>query len=351
MGVRLLLITPEFYGIEKKIKSVLEESGYEVAWIENKSLPFDYHGSKAKFRFLRKIYFAINKPLIRYLKTELSKIENQKFDILFSINAHCISRFLFCQLKKQNPKLFSVLYLWDSFSMYNWTAEIKLFSKVITFDQNDSKTYHLGYKPNFWIRNSTSEISKNEFDLFFTGKFSPERMIFIEKILNLPNTLQIRTFLKLWPAYKNSFHNTFLFIIFKILKLKTIWTSNYLINYEAFEAIIKKDYIISESLDYEYVHQLMSSSNVILDIPFPFQTGYSHRVVEALAAGKKIITTNSEIIKESFYNPEQIHVIDAINPELDYSWIKEKREFKIPAIFSDLELSVWLKPMICEKDI
>jgi hypothetical protein len=347
---RLLLITPQFYGIEKKIKSVLEESGYEVTWIENKSFLFDYHGSNAKFKFWRKIYFFIAKPFTRYLRRELARVENHKFDILLSINAHCISRFLLKKLEKHNPELFSVLYLWDSFSMFDWKNEIKLFRKVVTFDHNDSKLYHLGYKPNFWIRSNASEISENEYDLFFTAKFSPARMAFIEKFLNQPDALQIRSFLRLWPAYKNSFHNSFLFRFFKILNFRNSWMDNFTINYEAFEGMLNKDYIIRESLDYEYVQELLSCSNVILDIPYHLQTGYSHRVIEALAWGKKVLTTNSDIKKESFYNPDQIHVIDSTNTVVDYNWIKLKSEFSVEKYIADLELSLWLKSLISERN-
>ena len=77
---------PEFYGIEKKIKSALEESGNEVVWIENKLLPFDYKSPNSKLKFLRKIYYFFFSPRVRYIKRELHKIENLKFDILYSIN-------------------------------------------------------------------------------------------------------------------------------------------------------------------------------------------------------------------------------------------------------------------------
>lgn len=49
----ILLITSKFYRIEKKIKSSLEESGYEVIWIENNALLLDYLGTESK---LTRIY-------------------------------------------------------------------------------------------------------------------------------------------------------------------------------------------------------------------------------------------------------------------------------------------------------
>ncbi|MGD0756528.1 MAG: hypothetical protein ABR927_15860 [Bacteroidales bacterium] len=346
MPPRVLLITPEFYGIEKSIKSVLEQSGYEVSWFENKILPFDYHGSKSKFRLLRKIYFLLFLPQFWYLRKELKKFEDIKFDILFAVNAHVVSPYLFRKLKSKNPGLHSVLYLWDSFSMYNWTKELKLFNKVYTFDAADSIKYQIDYKPNFYIKNNYNAIRENEYDLFFVGKFSPGRISVIDKIVNLPDIDKIKYFVKLWPAYKIFFHNHFIYNFFKAFNFKSPWVKNFKINFEAVEGVIHREYFLVESLNYQEIQSLLLSSNVILDLPYQFQTGYTHRLIEALANGKKVITTNPDIRKESFYKSEQIQVIDAKNPEIDCDWIKKRSTFPIDNYFLDLELSKWLKSMI-----
>lgn len=346
MSARVLLITPEFYGIEKIIKSVLEESHYEVVWIENKALSFDFHGTNAKFKILRRIYFFLFSPHTRYLKKELKKIENLKFDILFCINAYIICPYLFRKLKSANPKLFSILYLWDSFSMYNWTKELILFNKVYTFDPADSIKYQIKYKPNFYIRSNNNSSLENEHDLFFVGKFSPDRLVIIDKILNLPVISSIKCFVKLWPAYKIFFHNHFIHKFFKTFNFKSIWVKNYQVNFEAVEGMIKREYLVAKSLNYYELQYHLLCSNVILDLPYKWQAGYTHRLIEAIANGKKVITTNSDIRKENFFNSEQIHFIDYQNPEIDLSWIREKSAFRINSNFSDLELSTWLKSII-----
>jgi hypothetical protein len=343
MTVRVLLITPRFYEIEKEIKSVLEESDYEVTWLENRTLPFDYHGTKSKFRLLRKIYFLLFLPQVRYLRKELRKNENIKFDILFSINAHIICPYLFRKLKKRNQKLYSVLYLWDSFSMYNWIKEARLFNKVYTFDTADSIKYKIEYKPNFYIKNNYNTISENEYDMFFMGKFSSERLLIIRKILNHPDMAGVRCFLKLWPAYKILFHNHLIYKIFKLFNLKSKWVKNFIINFEAVEGILPGEYISTDYMNYKEMQSHLLRSNVILDIQYQFQTGFTHRLIEALANGKKVITTNQNIRNESFYNPEQIHILDTQSPEIDIRWIKTKSVFQINAYFPDLELSAWLK--------
>ena len=346
MIVRVLLITPQFYGIEKKIKSILEELDYEVIWIENKTLQFDYHGINSKFKLFRKIYFFLLAPRICYLKKELNRIGNLKFDILFSINAQIICKYLFKKLKRTNPEIHSVLYLWDSFSMYNWIKELKLFDKVYTFDPVDSINYKIEYKPNFYLRSNINISPENEYDLFFVGKFSQDRLVKIDKILTLPEMRGIKCFVKLWPSYKIFLHNHFIFRFFKAFNFKSKWVRNYQLNFEVLEGKIKREYLVEESLSYEEMQHHLICSNVILDLPFQRQTGYTHRLIGALANGKKVITTNSYIVKEKFFNSGQIHILDHQNPEVDCNWITKKSTFQVDSFFLELELSTWLKSVI-----
>ena len=344
--MRILLVTPQFYGIETKIKSVLEELDYEVTWFENKTLPFDYHGTNSKFKFLRKAYYFLLSPYKRYLRRELKKIEDPFFDTLFAINASVICPYLFKRLKSVNPQMYSVLFLWDSFSMYNWKNELKYFDKVLTFDHYDSLNYQIEYKPNFFIKRNINNSNRNDYDLFFVGKFSPERLVIIDKIVGLAELVGIKHYLKVWTSYGNTFRSALLYRLLKWSFLKNVWIKDYQINFEAVEGILQREYFIDKSISYDQIQDVLLSSNVILDLPYRWQAGYTHRLIEALANGKKVITTNANIKKEKFYNPEQIHVIDIHNPEFDYEWLKNKLTFPVDSYFSNLELSMWLKSVL-----
>jgi len=346
MALRVLLLTPQYYEIEKLIIAVLEESGYDVVWLENKTLPFDYHGTHSKFKILRRIYFLLFSPQISYLKRAFRKTGNLRFDLLFSINGHSVCPFLFRRLKRDNPDLYSVLYLWDSFSMYNWSDEIKLFDKVYSFDSQDCIKYKLAYKPNFYINHDRKESIKTVYDLFFVGKFSPERIVVLDKLLKTTLVAGLKTFVKVWPAYMILFHSYIVYHILKTVDFKSSRVKNYLLNFEAVEGILEREYIVPEKINYSEVQDCLLNSNVILDLPYPHQTGYTHRIIEALASGKKAITTNTHIRNESFFNPDQIHFIDSQNPEISVSWIKERSEFPVDKNISDLELSLWLKSML-----
>jgi hypothetical protein len=346
MPKRLLLITPVFYGVENKIKSVLEDNGYEVIWLENISPKFDYHGTKSKFKFLRKIYSILFFPQMRYIDKELDKIDDLKFDLLFSINGFIICNYLFRKLRKINPRLYSILYLWDSFNMYNWAKELKYFDKVLTFDPDDAKKYRIEYKPIFYVSGPANSHQELGYDLFCAGKFNSLRLEIVDKLLSSLEDSEIRYYVKLWPAYKTYFHCRLIYKLLKITKLKGQWIKNYLLNFEVIEGKLKKDYIEKSSVSFEEIQEHILNSNVILNLPFQSQKGYSFGLIEALANGKKVITTNSNIVGESFFNPNQIHILNPDNPDIDYKWVKEKSVFPSDNYFANLELSLWLKSLL-----
>jgi hypothetical protein len=342
---RILLIVPDFYGIEYKIKTALEAAGNEVILIENKSQTLDYHGTRAKCKFLRRAYFYLFSPGVKYLRREFKKIQDLRFDILFSINCFVISPYIFKKLKKTNHNIYSVLYLWDSFSMYDWEREVRLFDKAYTFDRTDSLRYNIEYKPNFYLCPDLSS-EENEFDLFFAGKFSSQRFLVLNHIFRQINDLGLSSFIRLSTGYRILFHNKIIYFLLRNSIFKNKWIKNYLLNYEANEGLLNQKFLTKDTNTYDEIRKILKSSNVILDLPFEHQSGFTHRIIEALANGKKILTTNYGIITEDFYNSEQIKVLDTENVEMDFYWIREKATFPVHSIIQPLELSIWLKSIL-----
>jgi len=230
--------------------------------------------------------------------------------------------------------------------MFNWAAEIKYFDRVFTFDPKDAKSYNLEYKPNFFVRHPDQEIASENFDLFFAGKFTPFRLSVVDILIELAIRNRLKYFIKIWPAYKIFPHNRLVYKFIKKISLNSGWTKKYLLNFETLEGILKRDFFITNKVDHGEIQNSLLSSNVILDLPFQGQTGYTHILIEALANGKKLITTNTEIKKERFYNPDQIHILDKHCIEADPEWMSEKMTFKIDSYFNDLELSSWIKSII-----
>lgn len=74
----------------------------------------------------------------------------------------------------------------------------------------------------------------------------------------------------------------------------------------------------------EYIKRIQGS-NCLLEICQSKKKQYTLRPWEAIAYGKKILTSNTEFLNEEFYDPRYIQVYE--KPEdIDWDWVKEKIE-------------------------
>ena len=84
----------------------------------------------------------------------------------------------------------------------------------------------------------------------------------------------------------------------------------------------------------------------MLDTDRDTQSGTTPRVIWALGVGKKIITTNRNLLRASFDSPEQISIIDRESPVIDIDFIKDNRTFSIHPEIEKLRLDKWVKNFI-----
>ncbi|HXE42792.1 MAG TPA: hypothetical protein VN516_07185, partial [Candidatus Baltobacteraceae bacterium] len=89
--------------------------------------------------------------------------------------------------------------------------------------------------------------------------------------------------------------------------------------------------------------QIASSTVAMLDIHHPRQSGCSHRAIECLALGMKLVTTNDRIREYPFYDERLVHVIDRENPRLDAAFLKARANIQAPQAIMQLEISRWLE--------
>jgi hypothetical protein len=74
------------------------------------------------------------------------------------------------------------------------------------------------------------------------------------------------------------------------------------------------------------------------------------RTFEALGAGKKIITTNKEIKKYSFYNSNNIFVIDRENIELEKAFFESNFNPINEVMLSEMSIRGWIKSVFIQND-
>lgn len=89
---------------------------------------------------------------------------------------------------------------------------------------------------------------------------------------------------------------------------------------------------------------IMGRSKCIVDLPYPWQTGSTQRVINALALNKKVITSNESIVREWFYDPDFIKVVPLSEFAIDWDWIDHKSDRTLD--LQTLRIDNWLNRLL-----
>jgi hypothetical protein len=210
----------------------------------------------------------------------------------------------FKKLRRLNPRAKFINFHWDSIRPeYDYLKMIKYFDKVFSFDLKDCLSHtEIQYLPLFYL-DEYEKFRKNncnqciEIDVLFIGNWrNYERYHLIKAIENQCKQNQLRFYYYLYYP-----------IIAQIRAVR--------------KGIIPYD-AKHKFLSYNEILNLFAITNTIIDFPSSFQTGLTMRTFETLGAGKKLITTNKNIINEPFYNPEYINILDINRLKLDVDFIR-----------------------------
>jgi hypothetical protein len=105
-----------------------------------------------------------------------------------------------------------------------------------------------------------------------------------------------------------------------------------------------------KSLNVREIIDLYRKSDVILDINHPGQNGLTMRTFESIGARKKLITTNPEVKKYCFYNPNNIQVIDRNNVIIDISIFESSYEDIDDVQYNKLTLEGWINSIFFDAE-
>jgi len=293
-GKKILLFSLLTFNYEKLIAEKLRSFGAIVDFYDER--PTNSLFTKAIIRLKRDFY---QKRIDKYYKSILKDIATVNYDFLFVITGEVIPEFFLQKFKQKNPECFCIYYTWDSFTNCSHPLSIlNYFDKCFTFDLDDAKKYNLNFRPLFFADQfGELRIENNEkykYNLLFVGTAHSDRYRVANTIVN-------------WCEIEQYSYFAYYFIQSRFVFLyKRIFDPTFKkINY--FELKYK-------SLGFDEVLELFRTSEVVLDINHPNQNGLTMRTFEALGAGKKLITTNNAIKMYSFYNENNVFVIDRDKP-------------------------------------
>lgn len=312
MSNNLLLVSPKFFGYENHIKKAFEDKGFHVHMI------IISHLGSTLDRLLKNVSIYPVWKENRIFNRELKKIYVQ-FEYIIVIRGDLLSFDTISRLKKNNPVAKTILYLWDSIEENKHVIPIlSCFDKVKSFDSEDCKRYNFELLPLFYIDEYEMKHDHKveyRYAFSFVGRDHSDRY----RILTSLNR-QVSA----W-GYNTWIHLTTTKLGFIKRKIKNT-------------GIHKTDFKFY-NLTPEEIKQKYDESECVVDIELEKQSGLTIRTFEALAAGKKLITTNQRIKDYDFYNTNNILVIDREKPIITKDFLE--RPFEYLDSFNTYSINNW----------
>jgi hypothetical protein len=328
-GKRILFLSVQTFGLQKEIKNRLEELGAVVQYFDER--PANNNFTKGIIRLNPKL---LKRTIEKYYHSILKLIATESFDYFFLNRGEIVPEFFIKQFKVTNPNCETIFYTWDSFKNNpNPMMLLHYFNRKFTFDSKDAEKYDLDFRPLFYLPEFSQvklQKSKKLYNLLFLGTAHSDRYKLSSKIIDWCLKNGLITFYyyymqgRLVYIYKRLFDSSFKEFDYKKLSFKSL----------------SKNQI----LDYYKV------SDCILDIHHPGQNGLTMRTIEAIGAGRKLITTNKEIANYCFYNQINIHIIDREDIILDRSFFDSTYQDIDKNIYESLSLDGWLNSLFFEDE-
>lgn len=326
--MKILLIMPNFFDYPQLIIDELVSMGYEV----------DFFDDRPSTNAFVKAIIRIHKNLIsfyikKYFDSMMNTVKTKKYDYVFLISGQSLSfsENMIKQIKHCQPQAEFVLYQWDSQLNFPYIKNVqKYFDRCYSFDKRDiEESSFLKFLPLFYSK-KYEEIGKKsntryKFDFCFVGTAHPKKYKFIKKISE-----------QLKSVYPNQFIYFFFYspILYFYRKIKNIEFKKAKFNEFHYVPLKGKE-----------LNDIYCASKCVLDSPQDGQNGLTIRVLEALGAKKKLITTNEDVVNYDFYRPENIYVysdkIDLNNIFFKTDYIDIDKE-----VYNKYSLKNWLKEIL-----
>lgn len=279
---RVLLICPHFYGYHIKIGASLKEKGWEV-----------YYKNEVPFNSANLYFYVIN--ILPFLKGflwtlysyRLLKLVN-KYHIreALIIRGLCLPETLVAKLSnKCNVRITN--YQWDSIRNNPNALILDKYSREsYSFDMQDCKCYGFKYLPLFYDWSDVSIKDGDKSDVLFIGSWGEHRLLMANSLSKICDSAGLKCYIYIYAPFFS--------FLKKLIKGKKCWVKGL-----HFNTMPRK----------RYAH-LLANTKAVIDMPSPTQIGSTMRTIEALSMGKKLLTTNRNVVNESFYNKSNIFVLE-----------------------------------------
>lgn len=324
---KLLLVCPRFFGYENEIASQAKKAGWKVTYIDTR--PENNFSTKVMLR-LGANWF-IRKKLEKHHDLIINTLLNGHYKKALFINPEGFNERFFLKISTASISVEKILYVWDSISNKPLLRPLlNFFDKIYTFDNEDAATYkEFNFLPLFFTESylkHTHTKEEKKYDISFVGTIHSQRMTIVESINKQCEDKGLTFYRYLYIQSR---------ILFWVRKFTDLKYSGYRISDFKFNP-----------LSQQQVADIVSDSTAVLDIEHHKQRGLTMRTFEVLSAGRKLITTNPEIMKYDFYNPNNILVIDRLKPEINDEFFRTPFDKYPQEIMQKYSISSWVDTLL-----
>lgn len=292
----LLLISPDNHSIYSDILTELQKRGFSVDFLPDRMLNYDPDNVRAPFHMPR---FLFSKLSERYwLKKLNERAYTKNYDYLLVVDGLGLNPIVFDILRKRNPNVYCVNYLYDTISgVYRFDRMFSYYDKVYSFDKEECIKYGLEFLPIFWV---PLKIEQNSFFFFGFGGYNEERYRVYRIAKDYSDTNKRKSYIGLYiKKIKNEKVYALKRRIRQLLKLPVY------LSLDRYHDPL----LTNTALTPEEFRDKISCSEIIVDTHPRHQSGLTARFMWALGARKKIVTTNNSINQYEFYSKDQIFVL------------------------------------------
>lgn len=290
LGPRALVISAPFFGYYKHIINGLEGRGYQVDYFNDR--PSENPFLKAAIKLRPRLADSIVEA---YLRRTLRRTSGRDYELILVMNGKALTPAFVQRLVQDNPRARSVLYLWDAIKLYPHVLELaRHFDRLFTFDAEDVRTHRdFSLLPLFYTDDhravGESEVVSARYDIINVCTAHPNRYALMKNWIPQLRAEGLAVFSYLYLNPLQFLYNKMTLPVFADAKPSEFQFS---------------PLATGKHLD------LLRSARAALDVNHSDQTGLTMRTIETMGARRKLITTNTEVMKYAFYHPSRVLVVE-----------------------------------------
>ncbi|NUU16971.1 glycosyltransferase [Cellulomonas humilata] len=322
---RALVISPSFFGYEHAIADAIRDAGIETYFLDERP------SNSPLARALLRAAPGVTRPwAATYFRQARSRLESLDLDFILVIKGESTPRSFLEDLRRDHPRAVVTYYAYDSLVESAGYANLEgLVDVPLSFDRQDvAQSDSLGYLPLFY----TSEFSPQapeaarSHEVAFIGTVNPERYA-VARALSI--------------EFPSSFVHLYAPARWYVPMQK--------VRSARFRSIDTR-HVSTAKLPRSAVAEAFRQSRVVVDQQKAGQGGLTMRTFEAIASGAALVTSNSSILAEQFYDSDRIAVVPHDDPaattEAVRAMLASGAAATPPASFSAYSIHSWVTDIL-----